>query len=607
MNYINTTMMNSYSNAYAGFTSGQSLVSGSAGTVTYWNKVSMNWTPGGQLPPLLNKLFLDDTTSGTGMSDPMFAADASRNLVIRSKVPTGGYTYASRDLAGVTSAVLKDQNVVDVNLIGLLTNQTSVNQLRALYAMHAALDYTVVMSVQKAVTAIPVRVPKVSYAAGDLSMATVYDTFTLRLETTNNRYVLDVPAGGANADNVAVCLLVNNDAEISSVSPVNSTVDSSQVIMQKTPNTFMNIHNVITGAATDKIESVVLRRIMFMFVQMFNFKIAINIQQNTGAGGNAAKGNILVDAVYSYLFKLNYDITVESGSGVLLNKRINKRFDKNKQNIDKIKALDDQLDSSKNYFNTHKQLLDQQNEVVRKANAYAYGGLAVLLFICLVGTFLFVVMHYEKVLMAGSALLIITFVVGISLYMAFVKKIEPDIKYARNDVAESFVGESDTAALAAQAVTPSLETEKLQFEVFFDQVSQFMSNTVFISNTLRTYKTYGNYNNTTRREILFFQGIYDQMQNSSAKLRAALSLTAFNIMMNKYKMMFFLILAFIVALTLTTHSMATDQPRVQTGIIAFACILTISIFTVFVMITNRMVHTNSRRRYFGGKMEGGDN
>jgi disulfide bond formation protein DsbB len=305
----------------------------------------------------------------------------------------------------------------------------------------------------------------------------------------------------------------------------------------------------------------------------------------------------MVNAVYNYMFKLNNAVTSSKGAGTFLAKRIDARQKKNIENIEKIQTLDNELESSKTYFNENKEALGEQNAVVKKASVYDYVALTLVILIGIVGTFV-VVAGKENILMIGAGMMFVSFGIGIGLYFGFVQKVQTQLKTSPPEIAEPFV------SLSSQPYVEGGANQQLQYEVVFDQVSNFMENTIFIINTLRTYKTYGNMNASTRREVLFFEGVNQQLRNSTAKLRGALNISVFGILMHKYKMMFFCFLAFIIALTITLHAMAREHETVQQAIIVVSCVITFLAFIFFVIARNYLVRTNPGKRYWGGISQG---
>jgi len=134
---------------------------------------------------------------------------------------------------------------------------------------------------------------------------------------------------------------------------------------------------------------------------------------------------------------------------------------------------------------------------------------------------------------------------------------------------------------------------------FKKQVSDYLSNTIYLALLLQSHKAYGNVNFSMEKEQRFYTDVIDQIDTQGKKVRDTSGLLRLDQITERARMT----LALSVLIIVTSASFAVMLLRLRfPGLIPFvlivAAVLIASSLFFYVMDTNARVRTNGSQRYW---------
>ena len=329
----------------------------------------------------------------------------------------------------------------------------------------------------------------------------------------------------------------------------------------------------------------VLRRVIYLYIILMNYKIAMNYSFPTAATAATAANLVVPNAIYGWIQQMNYVIKNKGGAATVLNDRINRRVKTYATQVDGINTLDDTVTDNKDVTALTQTENDKQVELVRKSKMFSYVAISVL--VCVgVGSCAIVMLTNSTRstrMITGGVLIATSVVAAIVVNYLFGYEIsskEGFTTYSRYDTLPS---------------TTTIANIDLQFK---RQVLAYLENTMYVVNTLRTYKAYGNMNKSLDREIANYTVVNERLQSATSKLKQSIALVTFHKKMYEYQIAFFILLSILLSVSVTLYVVFEESPTMQGRIMQIAIAITVIMFITIIIAQNSLVHTDPRKKYW---------
>jgi hypothetical protein len=300
----------------------------------------------------------------------------------------------------------------------------------------------------------------------------------------------------------------------------------------------------------------------------------------------------LAESLYLIVAHANYQIENISGMTAQLNKRARLRQFRYEDNIDRVNRLSDDLETSRTEYTDRKGVFDGKKDTDRRVNIFNSVTTALFILV-LLACISAVVFPFEQRTKLTICVWIISITIISSLILYF--------SYNRA-VTEAFYSSARESLSSFSRTGSSLGSWDDEVELIntatIVQAEKYLQNIIYTANIMNTYKTYGNANTSLSRELQFFYGMRDNIDNQAAKTKQAGNIVQLSSIEKMYRIYLLISLMIIVSLAFTGYIGVEDNVNMQNKIIYFAVFLSIMAFVFYIISINRRVRTETRHYYW---------
>jgi len=560
-------------------------------------------------PPGVTDYEIDATANtyigGGARLDTLMSKLTGTNVATTSSIPIGRYTTPDRNaVTAVTTEALPPTGTSDivVSLAPAAASATfeTISPPIPLQAPANTTGVSVIYTVSGSVR-----------LAADLPSGAAATPFSIYLRRGNlmlKLHTVVAPTSTWAPFTVSTSSLTAADAPIELVLAYTHNKNNTRLLISN-----FGVSSTVTGAtvAANNAASVfapetdlfVVRRLMLLYTLMSNFYISMMIYDRLFTSGDepAVLKNLL-SLTYQNITQLNYN-TVRSGDSpdnsdgvTYIAERVSARAQDFYTMGKKINELGEQTTEKKVSLRDDLQRMTTTGIVKERSSRYATATIAISLVVVFGLVAVLVIPSSPLVKVTGTAAVVVA---ALLLNMAIKKLYD-------GNVAESFTTDPPGSLVYDLAAYPGGVASSKKDEImtyyenaFKKQVSDYLSNTIYLALLLQSHKAYGNVNFSMEKEQRFYTDVIDQIDTQGKKVRDTSGLLRLDQITERARMT----LALSVLIIVTSASFAVMLLRLRfPGLIPFvlivAAVLIASSLFFYVMDTNARVRTNGSQRYW---------
>ena len=562
-------------------------------------------------PPGVTDYEIDATANtyigGGARIDTLMSKLTGTNVATTSSIPIGRYTTPDRNaITAVTTEALPPVGTSDIVVsLAPAAATATFETIAPPIPLQAPTNTTGVSVVYKISGSVRL--------AADLPSGAAATPFSIYLRRGNLMVKLHTVAAPTSTwtalpDNIVTSSLTAADAPIQLVLAYTHNKNNAKLLISN-----FAVSSTVTGStvAANNAASVfapetdlfVVRRLMLLYTLMSNFYIAMTIYDRLfTTGDEPAVLKNLVSLTYQNITQLNYN-TVRSGDSednsdgvTYIAERVSARAQDFYTMGKKINELSEQTTEKKVSLRDDLQRMETTGIVKARSSRYATATIAISLVVVFGLVAVLVIPSSPLVKVTGTAAVVVA---ALLLNMAIKKLYD-------GNVAESFTTDPPGSLVYDLSSYPGgvAASNKADIMTYYEntfkkQVSDYLSNTIYLALLLQSHKAYGNVNFSMEKEQRFYTDVVDQIDTQGKKVRDTSGLLRLDQITERARMT----LALSVLIIVASAAFAVMLLRLRfPGLIPFvlivAAILIASSLFFYVMDTNARVRTNGSQRYW---------
>ena len=350
-------------------------------------------------------------------------------------------------------------------------------------------------------------------------------------------------------------------------------------------------HTILSSlAANDSFKPFALRRIVYLYIRMFSFYIALDYY-NSGNDSQKEDRARIAQAVFNlldnHIQNLSQDIMTKVQGGV------NKRISRYNSYTDKLNELNDEYDLTRTFTKTQVERLSAEEKYEKRANVMMYVALAVLIvaFFVSVGS-VFLDMEFKNKLLVCGGTAAFAAVTGLVIIVMFTKQVVEGFNTYTSAFQLSSTGLSNT--VSANNVISVYNTAILE------AARDYLSSVLTLVQSLTNYKTFGSVTFTQAKEYRYFIDTNDSTRNTGEKYKSAHR--ASDLYQKKYgaSVYLFVVLAILISITAMAYIGAAEKmPAAAPFVLGISGFVAFVTLVIYILEITGYVRTDGDKKYWG--------
>lgn len=428
------------------------------------------------------------------------------------------------------------------------------------------------------------------YAWYNLLEPATWSKFTNNIVT--NIMVPDV--SGGNLVYTQCSLLLNSDGTIA----VSGTALSTGATGSGTSGGIAPAMNSI-ASITDILQYpdfnvYVARRLFYLYIQIGQYYMAMGILSVPALQSNADVKKI-VDSVVGILANANYVATSQDG---IANTLAGKTQDRVKNYIamtSNIDQLNNAVSTGQTQLTTNQQKLSKEQQNTAKVKKYELAAMSMMIIVVILSTMLVVApLEYSQKLSYALGIVMFAVLSSFTITALFNRAGIPTF--------EAFSGSSVASVsgkISGTSYSGYTDVVIAANNYFYGQVSDYLTNTINLTNTLQTFSIYGNVNYSLEREQSYYQDTKDGLDVVNNKINSIYKISFLDQVQTTALMNFFLSVTIIAAATIIGYVALQEYlpalAKVWLGIGIFLIVVSL---IIYVLEVSRRVRTDGDKIYW---------
>jgi hypothetical protein len=135
---------------------------------------------------------------------------------------------------------------------------------------------------------------------------------------------------------------------------------------------------------------------------------------------------------------------------------------------------------------------------------------------------------------------------------------------------------------------------------YYGQVSDYLTNTINLANTLQSYNVYGGVNKSLDKEQLYYKNTTAGLENVNARIQSVYKLSFLTQAQTTALMNFFMAVSIISAATIMGYVAVADKyDTLAQWVLAIGVFLILCALTIYIMEVSQRVRTDGDKMYWG--------
>lgn len=444
-------------------------------------------------------------------------------------------------------------DVVDINVWPLLTNDTEKMLLNALYALY------------------------------DLTSDTKWPIFQNMVD--NGSYgSMQVKIANIGADNR------NKTARLDS----KDTTDGANINYILGENWATILTNL---ADNEKFVPFALRRLMYLYIRNFQFNIALSLVNKAPVPANGTDyltpSSILAQSIFALLE--SDIITLKDDTNVRMAEGVANRIQRYNSFTRSINDINDTYGETKDYVKANSERLDSETKYEKKASVMMYVAVAIL-FVSLAVSFVSVGLNMDvkqKLMIAGGSAAFAS-IAGLVLFVVFTKQVVEGFAPAPRT---AFASGKFTRTMTNDVKEKTITEYKLAILELSRDYIQYITTLI---QTITSYRSFGNVTYSMAKEYRYYVDHNTTLKNTGDKYRAGHR--ASDLYQKKYGASMYLcvLLAIVCSIMAIAYIwVGQNAAFLQPFVLGVGGVAIFIIFVIYIMEITGYVRTDGDKKYWG--------
>jgi hypothetical protein len=335
-----------------------------------------------------------------------------------------------------------------------------------------------------------------------------------------------------------------------------------------------------------------LRRLLLLYECIAHIYIAMYLMEN-GAAAYKLDYYKIAGICFENLVHLNRNVTASTGAGngtiSAISGQVAERMKEYKKNVKDVTILDNQVKELKTSLKSEVEKINTNKTIASRTQNYMHIAVAILVLVaiaCVAAYFVPMKPSIRIGVLVGIVALAIAAGAAIPAF------------YNR----EGFAGENIYTLGQYQKIADATSTTAIvaTYELAtLDEANKFLMNTIYLANMLQSNINYGNANVSVNKELEYYRGATQQLDNSTNTLRGTTGVIRLDNTVSHANMTFFLTMTIVIAMTVLAVVLTSKWPETHKYIYITASIVVVISIMLYIMDTSARVRTDGQKKYWG--------